>query len=109
MGSGVLHTKFWIVDRKHVYIGSANMDWRSLTQVKELGAAVYNCPCIAEDLAKVFQVYWDLGGQNDIPDQWPISYATNYNVKTPLNVSLNGDRNLIYISVSLPLKSKKFG
>ena len=33
MGSGVLHTKFWIVDRKHFYVGSANMDWRSLTQV----------------------------------------------------------------------------
>lgn len=31
--SGVLHTKFWVVDKKHVYIGSANMDWRSLTQV----------------------------------------------------------------------------
>lgn len=31
--SGVLHTKFWIVDKKHIYIGSANMDWRSLTQV----------------------------------------------------------------------------
>lgn len=33
MGGGVLHTKFWIVDQRHVYIGSANMDWRSLTQV----------------------------------------------------------------------------
>lgn len=31
--SGVLHTKFWVVDGKHIYIGSANMDWRSLTQV----------------------------------------------------------------------------
>ena len=30
--SGVLHTKFWIVDEKHVYVGSANMDYRSLTQ-----------------------------------------------------------------------------
>lgn len=30
---GVLHTKLWIVDMKHIYIGSANMDWRSLTQV----------------------------------------------------------------------------
>ncbi|KAG7263898.1 hypothetical protein CRUP_027499 [Coryphaenoides rupestris] len=29
---GVLHTKFWIVDKKHIFIGSANMDWRSLTQ-----------------------------------------------------------------------------
>ena len=32
-GSGVLHTKLWIIDRKHFYVGSANMDWRSLTQV----------------------------------------------------------------------------
>ncbi|KAK2846613.1 hypothetical protein Q5P01_009612 [Channa striata] len=42
--SGVLHTKFWIVDKKHIYIGSANMDWRSLTQVKELArfSTLYN-------------------------------------------------------------------
>lgn len=33
VGGGVLHTKFWIVDDQHIYIGSANMDWRALTQV----------------------------------------------------------------------------
>lgn len=33
LGAGVLHTKIWIVDDSHIYIGSANMDWRSLTQV----------------------------------------------------------------------------
>lgn len=33
LGAGVLHTKIWIVDGKHMYVGSANMDWRSLTQV----------------------------------------------------------------------------
>lgn len=32
-GAGVLHTKVWVVDGKHMYVGSANMDWRSLTQV----------------------------------------------------------------------------
>lgn len=32
-GAGVLHTKLWIVDGMHMYVGSANMDWRSLTQV----------------------------------------------------------------------------
>ncbi|PNI95171.1 PLD3 isoform 20, partial [Pan troglodytes] len=26
---GVLHTKFWVVDQTHFYLGSANMDWRS--------------------------------------------------------------------------------
>lgn len=30
---GVLHSKFWVVDGRHIYVGSANMDWRALTQV----------------------------------------------------------------------------
>ena len=33
LAGGVLHTKLWVVDGAHLYIGSANMDWRSLTQV----------------------------------------------------------------------------
>lgn len=32
-GSGIVHTKVWISDRRDVYIGSANNDWKSLTQV----------------------------------------------------------------------------
>ena len=32
-GSGVLHAKVWISDKKDMYIGSANNDWKSLTQV----------------------------------------------------------------------------
>lgn len=35
-GSGILHTKMWLIDRKHFYVGSANLDWRSLTQVGSL-------------------------------------------------------------------------
>lgn len=56
IGGGVLHTKLWIIDRKHFYLGSANMDWRSLTQVKEMGVVGYNCSCIASDLGKIFDV-----------------------------------------------------
>ena len=33
IGDGILHSKMWLVDNIHVYLGSANMDWRSLTQV----------------------------------------------------------------------------
>ncbi|KIH51951.1 phospholipase D domain protein, partial [Ancylostoma duodenale] len=29
---GILHTKSWAVDGKHLYVGSANFDWRALTQ-----------------------------------------------------------------------------
>lgn len=34
LGGGVLHTKLWIADGQHMYVGSANNDWRSLTQVQ---------------------------------------------------------------------------
>lgn len=32
-GSGIVHAKVWISDGKDMYIGSANNDWKSLTQV----------------------------------------------------------------------------
>jgi phospholipase D3/4 len=32
-GSGILHTKLWVIDHQHFYLGSANMDWQSLTEV----------------------------------------------------------------------------
>ncbi|MCL4126178.1 UNVERIFIED_CONTAM: hypothetical protein GTU68_012388, partial [Idotea baltica] len=54
VGAGVLHTKMWIVDGKHLYLGSANMDWQSLTQVKETGIWIQNCSCLAQDMMKVF-------------------------------------------------------
>ncbi|KAG8550820.1 hypothetical protein GDO81_019608 [Engystomops pustulosus] len=101
--SGVLHTKFWVVDGKHIYIGSANMDWRSLTQVKELGTAVYNCTCLAQDLGKIFDAYWVLGQDNaTIPSPWPDTFSTTYNKETPLEVSLNSTASLVYLSSSPP-------
>ncbi|KAL1245105.1 5'-3' exonuclease PLD3 [Trichinella spiralis] len=77
-GSGVLHTKLWIIDEEHFYIGSANMDWRALTQVKELGVAVYNCSCLARDLDKIFQVY----------------------CSSPMRINLNGIPSDVYFSSS---------
>uniref|UniRef100_A0A3P9MKC0 5'-3' exonuclease PLD3 n=1 Tax=Oryzias latipes TaxID=8090 RepID=A0A3P9MKC0_ORYLA len=100
--SGVLHTKFWIVDGKHIYIGSANMDWRSLTQVKELGAVVYNCSCLAEDLGKIFEAYWFLGASASIPSPWPSSFSTQFNKDTPLQLALNDTPSSIYLSSSPP-------
>ncbi|XP_063168507.1 5'-3' exonuclease PLD3 isoform X2 [Candoia aspera] len=100
---GVLHTKFWIVDQLHIYLGSANMDWRALTQVKELGVAVYNCSCLAQDLEKMFEVYWALGLPNTtIPSPWPANYSTTYNKDTPLELQLNGTEAGVYFSSAPP-------
>ncbi|KFQ32504.1 Phospholipase D3, partial [Mesitornis unicolor] len=100
---GVLHTKFWLVDGTHLYVGSANMDWRSLTQVKELGAAVYNCSCLAKDLGKIFEAYWALGVPGaSIPAPWPGNYSTTFNMETPLELRLNGTAAAVYFSSSPP-------
>jgi len=71
------------------------------SQVKELGVVVYNCSCLAEDLGKIFEAYWFLGqsGQ-EIPSPWPSSYATAYNMDTPLQLPLNGTQSSVYLSVS---------
>ncbi|OAF66661.1 hypothetical protein A3Q56_05623 [Intoshia linei] len=55
-GLGILHTKLIIVD-DNFYIGSANMDWRSLSQVKELGVYGQNCPKIVQKFTHIFDKY----------------------------------------------------
>uniref|UniRef100_A0A8B9YE76 5'-3' exonuclease PLD3 n=1 Tax=Bos mutus grunniens TaxID=30521 RepID=A0A8B9YE76_BOSMU len=100
---GVLHTKFWVVDQTHFYLGSANMDWRSLTQVKELGVVMYNCSCLARDLTKIFEAYWFLGqAGSSIPSTWPRPYDTRYNQETPMEICLNGTPALAYLASAPP-------
>src|SRR5690349_1192549 len=57
-GSGVMHQKIWIFDSRHLYIGSTNMDWKSISQVKEMGVAVEDSPELAADAAKYFEAWW---------------------------------------------------
>ncbi|XP_034475352.1 5'-3' exonuclease PLD3-like [Drosophila innubila] len=91
LGGGILHTKLWIVDEQHFYLGSANMDWRALTQVKELGVLGQNCPQLANDLAKIFKAYWYLGSNPNarIPTSWPWQYSTDYNQEQPMMLNVN--------------------
>ncbi|KAI4504438.1 hypothetical protein M0802_000909 [Mischocyttarus mexicanus] len=102
LGGGVLHTKLWLIDRQHVYVGSANMDWRSLTQVKELGLVALNCSCLATDYAKIFDIYWQLGKDGRLPPTWPDSVNTKINIDNPMNFSLMGNKYKTYIASSPP-------
>ncbi|XP_015884027.3 uncharacterized protein LOC107419749 [Ziziphus jujuba] len=63
-GSGIVHTKVWISNRQDVYIGSANNDWKSLTQVKELGIYLVGCPKIARKVEAYFNNLWTLASLN---------------------------------------------
>ncbi|XP_031374882.1 phospholipase D Z-like isoform X2 [Punica granatum] len=79
-GSGIVHAKVWISDRRDVYIGSANNDWKSLTQVKELGIYLVNCPQIAKRVEAYNENLWKLASLNASENtkivwdqQWQIS------------------------------------
>ncbi|XP_001357494.2 phospholipase D3 [Drosophila pseudoobscura] len=97
-----LRGNFWIVDGQHFYLGSANMDWRSLSQRKEMGVLGQNCPHLTRDLGKIFKAYWYLGS-NDMPSYWPWIYHTNINQRRPLLLNVNMNYTMhAYISSSPP-------
>ncbi|XP_073676912.1 5'-3' exonuclease PLD3 [Garra rufa] len=101
---GILHTKLWVVDKKHIYLGSANMDWRSLTQVKEVGVSVEDCSCLAQDASRIFDMYWDIGAQKNgsLPPFWPGRFSALSSSKYPLAVKFNGVPARVYLSSSPP-------
>ncbi|VDO30359.1 unnamed protein product, partial [Haemonchus placei] len=100
---GILHTKSWAVDGKHFYVGSANFDWRALTQVKELGMAVFNCPCLAQDFTKLLDIYWDMGAPGaKIPQSWPDYYATSSYHERPTSVPQPSGSQAVYFSAAPP-------
>jgi phospholipase D3/4 len=53
-----MHQKLWIFDARPPYLGPANMDWKSISQAKELGVAVEECPELAADAGKYFEAWW---------------------------------------------------
>ncbi|XP_028265446.1 inactive phospholipase D5 [Parambassis ranga] len=97
---GGLHSSFWIVDREHIYIGSADMDWRSLSKRKELGVVVYNCSCLALDLHRVFSFYWQLHERDYIPSIWWKRVTALYGRHQALELQLNATPATAYVSTS---------
>lgn len=95
LNDGVMHSKFIIVDDASFYLGSANMDWRALTQVKELGVMVRNCSCLTRDLTQIFNIYQYVGRQlnsnlvnNSGFRGYPQKFETLINQYNRLNVNL---------------------
>lgn len=78
------------------------MDWRSLTQVKELGMFIRDCECLANDISKIFEVLWILGKENKIPSIWANNLHTKINITNPIVIMNDNTQteSLVYISVS---------
>ncbi|XP_022136348.1 phospholipase D Y-like [Momordica charantia] len=121
-GSGIVHSKVWISDDRDVYIGSANQDWKSLSQVKELGIYLTGCPTIAADVKAYFDNLLKLAFLNDtdytrtiFDQQWQIhrkvpcwSYFVDpeSRCRSPLPPYVNFPHILGYPSISDPYTIK---
>lgn len=100
-GSGVLHNKFMIIDHRDLYVGSANFDWRSLTQVKEFGVVIRNCTTTALDLLKVYEAYWSVRLPiKSLPPFWPSALDTRFNILNPMQLHLNSQVGSYYFAAS---------
>lgn len=95
-----MHTKFLTADGRHLCFGSPNCDWKSMTEVKEIGIALMNCSSAANDLGKIFEIYWRIGlrqkGQRRILEpthmvRLPTSLDTDYNSNNPMTVRSRDD------------------
>ena len=57
IAGGVQHAKFMVVDDREAWLGSQNLDWRSLSHIHELGARV-RLEAVAKTFADVFETDW---------------------------------------------------
>lgn len=126
-GSGIMHQKLWIFDGRHIYLGSANMDWKSIMQVKEMGIVVEDCPRLASDAAKYVEGWRHFSGLppsgievfdpsariNRTVPHWstlvpkaarapsPLDhaqYGTDYRIGEPLLVDVNGEKGGLFLT-----------
>ncbi|KAN0024991.1 hypothetical protein ACTFIV_009400 [Dictyostelium citrinum] len=105
IGSGILHTKLMIVDESSAYVGSANADWSSLAQVKELGIVLKNCPTMVADTEIAFQQYWDAAVMTSLPSNgWTSNYQALFNDTNMASLSLNNNDQVyeMFLAVSPP-------
>lgn len=82
---GVQHSKFFVVDGEQVYTGSQNFDWRSLSQIHELGVRIKSRRA-AEDFLSVFEADWQMAKN---PHK-KVKIKTSISCRKPLKASLNG-------------------
>ena len=54
---GVMHAKYFIVDKKEAFVGSQNFDYRALEHIFELGMHIREEPLV-QSIARIFALDW---------------------------------------------------
>jgi phosphatidylserine/phosphatidylglycerophosphate/cardiolipin synthase-like enzyme len=88
LAGGVQHSKFMVVDGQDAWIGSQNLDWRSLTQIHELGIRVRH-EALAGAIESVFASDWAAG---DTTKPFVVGQPTG--ARFPLRVEQAKDRSV---------------
>ena len=85
VGGGVMHAKYMIADGRDLYSGSANMDWRALDHIHELGIRIKNKK-LAKNFEAIFNYDWNNSdiGRNTIKEN--ISFDEILNVYNELSI-----------------------
>jgi hypothetical protein len=61
---------------------------------------VFDCPCLGEDIAKILDIYWQIGAPEAvIPENFPDPVKSPYNENSSMTVLLNDEENLVYFAV----------
>ena len=86
VGGGVMHAKYMIADGRDLYTGSANMDWRALDHIHELGIRIKNKK-LAKNFEAIFNYDWNNSdiGRNTIKEN--ISFDEILNVYNELSIN----------------------
>ncbi len=82
---GILHAKYFVVDGREAYLGSANFDWRSLEHIQELGVR-FSLPAVVLSLGTIFEMDWSLAH----PDGPQVSGALESAAAFPTQASFGG-------------------
>ncbi|CAI5440743.1 unnamed protein product [Caenorhabditis angaria] len=64
-GGGIQHSKTFIVDDRHLFVGSQNFEWKSFSQKLEIGLQIMDCPCLALQASQLFDEYFRYLSGND--------------------------------------------
>lgn len=67
---GIQHAKFFLFDRKTIFVGSQNFDWKALTEILETGI-VSSDPTLAAQLQSIFELDWEMALTGKKPEVMP--------------------------------------
>jgi phosphatidylserine/phosphatidylglycerophosphate/cardiolipin synthase-like enzyme len=92
---GVQHSKYMVVDGREAFVGSQNLDWRSLSHIHELGLRV-RLAAVAAAFEDVFETDWALSDTTRTPAP-PVDHAAAH---WPLAFAQDGSPGELWVSAS---------